>query len=64
MDGDRNPVSGASAGGLWLVLEDGGDEDQAIAATLHDAVEDGGGPAMLERIRHGFGPIGGVAAAH
>ena len=30
-----------------LVLEDGGDEDQAIAAMLHDAVEDGGGRAML-----------------
>ena len=27
-----------------LVLEDGGDEDEAIAALLHDAVEDGGGP--------------------
>ena len=39
-----------------LVLEDGGDEDQAIAAMLHDAVEDGGGQAMLGRIRHGFGP--------
>jgi hypothetical protein len=39
-----------------LVLEDGGDEDQAIAAMLHDAVEDGGGQAMLGRIQHGFGP--------
>ena len=38
-----------------LVLEDGGDEDQAIAAMLHDAVEDGGGQAMLARIRSGFG---------
>ena len=38
-----------------LVLEDGGDEDQAIAAMLHDAVEDGGGRAMLERIERGFG---------
>lgn len=26
-----------------IVLEHGGDEDQAIAALLHDAVEDGGG---------------------
>jgi hypothetical protein len=34
-----------------LVFEDGGDENQAIAALLHDAVEDGGGRAMLERIR-------------
>jgi (p)ppGpp synthase/HD superfamily hydrolase len=38
-----------------LVLEDGGDEDQAIAALLHDAVEDGGGEPMLARIRAQFG---------
>ncbi len=32
-----------------LVLEHGGDEDQAIAALLHDAVEDqGGAPARPE----------------
>jgi (p)ppGpp synthase/HD superfamily hydrolase len=43
-----------------LVLEDGGDEDQAIAALLHDAVEDGGGRPLLERIRAEFGD--GVAA--
>ena len=34
-----------------LVLEMGGDETEAIGALLHDAVEDGGGPPMLERIR-------------
>ena len=39
-----------------LVIEKGGDEDQAIAAMLHDAVEDGGGRAMLERIARRFGP--------
>lgn len=38
-----------------LVIEDGGDEDQAIAALLHDSVEDGGGRAVLERIEAGFG---------
>jgi (p)ppGpp synthase/HD superfamily hydrolase len=38
-----------------LVLEDGGDETQAIAALLHDAIEDGGGTALLERIRGEFG---------
>jgi (p)ppGpp synthase/HD superfamily hydrolase len=38
-----------------LVLEDGGDEDQAIAALLHDAVEDQGGLATLEEIRKRFG---------
>jgi (p)ppGpp synthase/HD superfamily hydrolase len=38
-----------------LVLEDGGEEDDAIAALLHDAAEDGGGWPMLERIRDDFG---------
>jgi (p)ppGpp synthase/HD superfamily hydrolase len=38
-----------------LVIEDGGDEDQAIAALLHDAVEDQGGLVTLERIRTKFG---------
>jgi (p)ppGpp synthase/HD superfamily hydrolase len=39
-----------------LVLEDGGDEDEAIAAMLHDTVEDVGGAPMLEGIRDRFGP--------
>lgn len=38
-----------------LVLQDGGDEDQAIAALLHDAVEDQGGYQTLEEIRGRFG---------
>jgi len=38
-----------------LVLEDGGDEDQAIAAMLHDSVEDGGGRLLLQRIERSFG---------
>jgi (p)ppGpp synthase/HD superfamily hydrolase len=38
-----------------LVLEDGGGEDEAIAALLHDAVEDGGGPPVLREIRRRFG---------
>lgn len=38
-----------------LVIEHGGDEDEAIAALLHDAVEDQGGQPMLERIRSRFG---------
>jgi (p)ppGpp synthase/HD superfamily hydrolase len=38
-----------------LVLEDGGDEDEAIAALLHDAVEDQGGAPTLQRIREAFG---------
>lgn len=38
-----------------LVLEDGGDEDMAIAALLHDAAEDAGGRETLEAIRGHFG---------
>lgn len=38
-----------------LVLEDGGDEDQAIAALLHDGPEDQGGEAVLDQIRRRFG---------
>jgi (p)ppGpp synthase/HD superfamily hydrolase len=38
-----------------LVLEDGGDEDQAIAALLHDAIEDQGGAPVREEIRRRFG---------
>jgi (p)ppGpp synthase/HD superfamily hydrolase len=38
-----------------LVLEDGGDEEEAIAALLHDAVEDQGGEATLQEIRRRFG---------
>jgi (p)ppGpp synthase/HD superfamily hydrolase len=38
-----------------LVLEDGGEEDEAIAALLHDAVEDRGGRPVLEEIRRRFG---------
>lgn len=38
-----------------LVLEDGGDEDEAIAALLHDAVEDQGGHPVLDEIRSIFG---------
>jgi len=38
-----------------LVIEDGGDEDESIAALLHDAVEDQGGPETLEMIRERYG---------
>jgi (p)ppGpp synthase/HD superfamily hydrolase len=38
-----------------LVLEDGGDEDEAIAGLLHDAVEDQGGRSTLDVIRSRFG---------
>ncbi|HLI09668.1 MAG TPA: HD domain-containing protein [Ktedonobacteraceae bacterium] len=38
-----------------LVLEYGGNEDEAIAALLHDAIEDQGGAATREEIRRRFG---------
>jgi len=38
-----------------LIIEHGGDEDQAIAGLLHDAAEDQGGAATLAEIRAAFG---------
>ena len=38
-----------------LALENGASEDEAIAALLHDAVEDQGGAAAREEIRRRFG---------
>lgn len=38
-----------------LVIEHGGNEDQAIGALLHDAAEDQGGAETLEEIRKRFG---------
>lgn len=38
-----------------MVLTHGGDENEAIAALLHDAVEDQGGLPTLEKIRARFG---------
>jgi (p)ppGpp synthase/HD superfamily hydrolase len=40
-----------------LVLEHGGTEDQAIAALLHDAIEDQGGRPTAEAIRARFGDL-------
>jgi len=42
-----------------LALEYGADEEEAIAALLHDAAEDGGGEARLAEIRARFGDIVG-----
>ena len=39
-----------------LVLEAGGNEDEAIAALLHDVPEDCGGQIMLDEIEALFGP--------
>ena len=38
-----------------IVLDHGGSENEAIAALLHDAVEDQGGQKTLDEIRRGFG---------
>lgn len=38
-----------------IALEHGANEDEAIAALLHDAVEDQGGLPVLEEIRRRFG---------
>lgn len=39
-----------------IVADYGGDEEQVIAALLHDAVEDQGGPPRLVEIHSQFGP--------
>jgi (p)ppGpp synthase/HD superfamily hydrolase len=38
-----------------IVLENGGNEDEAVAAMLHDAIEDQGGDATRQEIRRRFG---------
>jgi (p)ppGpp synthase/HD superfamily hydrolase len=40
-----------------LVIQDGGSEDEAIAALLHDAVEDQGGVERLADIRERYGRV-------
>jgi (p)ppGpp synthase/HD superfamily hydrolase len=39
-----------------LVIEGGGDEDQAIGGLLHDIAEDCGGELRLREIEYNFGP--------
>jgi (p)ppGpp synthase/HD superfamily hydrolase len=47
-----------------LVLEDDGDEDDAIAVLLHDAAEDQGGKERLDDISIRFGEnVAGIVAA-
>src|ERR1035441_8782185 len=53
--GSSVPHMGHLLGVCGLVIDSGGSEDEAIAAVLHDAVEDQGGVATLERIRTHFG---------
>jgi (p)ppGpp synthase/HD superfamily hydrolase len=49
------PYLGHLMGVASIVLDDGGDEDEAIAGLLHDAAEDHGGRTRLEEIRARFG---------
>ena len=53
--GSGAPYLGHLMGVASIVLDDGGGEDEAIAALLHDAAEDQGGRARLEDIRSRFG---------
>ena len=53
--GSATPYIAHLLGVTSLVLENGGNEDEAIAALLHDAVEDQGGAATREEIRRHFG---------
>ena len=53
--GTEKPYISHLLGVCSLVVDYGGDEEMAIAALLHDAVEDHGGLPMLERIREVFG---------
>ena len=53
--GTGKPYISHLLGVCSLVVDYGGDEKMAIAALLHDAVEDHGGYPMLEKIRQQFG---------
>jgi (p)ppGpp synthase/HD superfamily hydrolase len=51
----ERPYIGHLLGVASIVIEYGGDEDMAIAALLHDAVEDQGGLPRLREIQRKFG---------
>lgn len=53
--GSEIPYVSHLLGVAAIAIENGCDEDQAIAALLHDAVEDQGGQRRLEDIRLRFG---------
>lgn len=54
-NGTAAPYLGHLMGVASIVLDDGGTEDEAVAALLHDAPEDHGGRPRLEEIRERFG---------
>lgn len=53
--GSDIPYIGHLLGATSIVIQYGGNEDQAIAALLHDAAEDQGGRDTLAQIRGRFG---------
>jgi (p)ppGpp synthase/HD superfamily hydrolase len=53
--GTNAPYIGHLMGVASIVLDDGGSEDEAVGALLHDAAEDHGGRDRLEDIRTRFG---------
>jgi (p)ppGpp synthase/HD superfamily hydrolase len=53
--GTNTPYIAHLLGVASIVLDDGGSEDEAIAALLHDAAEDHGGRARLDDIRSRYG---------
>ncbi len=55
--GTNAPYIGHLMGVASIVLDDGGTEDEAIGALLHDAAEDHGGRERLEDIRARFGDV-------
>lgn len=60
----RIPYIGHLLSVAGLVLDDGGSEDEAIAALLHDAVEDQGGEATLAEIQRRYGErVAGIVRA-
>jgi (p)ppGpp synthase/HD superfamily hydrolase len=52
---DGRPYIGHLLRVAGLVIQEGGSEDEAIAALLHDAVEDQGGLARLQDVRTRYG---------
>jgi (p)ppGpp synthase/HD superfamily hydrolase len=53
--GTKSPYISHLMGVSSIVIDDGGTEDEAIAALLHDAAEDHGGRERLSDIRQRFG---------
>ncbi len=53
--GSNTPYIAHLLGVASIALENGADEDEAIAALLHDAIEDQGGDVTRQEVRRRFG---------